>query len=190
MMFVDESLRQAPKGLYLLAAAVFLPTAADSVRDEMRHLIPRGQGRFHWHRENEDLRMRMLAYLAGAAMEPARFYVARPIKNSGKAGDRARAKCLERLLWDVRDIETPVTLVIESRQRHNDHKDAKTIANARWKWSPSNRPGYRHCRPETEPLLWAADALAGAASAHLAGHANRYFEAIPAERVFVTEVEV
>jgi hypothetical protein len=58
-----------------------------------------------------------------------------------------------------------VDVLIESRQAHNDRVDRQVIAAAQRAGRASPDLNYRHARPLEEPLLWLADALAGAVMA-------------------------
>ena len=64
-------------------------------------------------------------------------------------------------------------VVIESRQERNDRKDRQVLAAlAAMDFDADFR--YTHELPQNEPLLWVADALAGAVSADLAGRDREY----------------
>jgi hypothetical protein len=82
--------------------------------------------------------------------------------------ERARAKCLEGLLWDLHELGAN-QLVIESRGRAGDHRDRRTVEHARRARKASQVLVYEHRRPAHEPGLWLADALAGAAATGLRG---------------------
>jgi hypothetical protein len=93
------------------------------------------------------------------------IYVHEPLASRGDG--RARSLCLNALLWDLwqRRVDE---LVVESRQEHGDYRDRQTIAFAQRARAASPILRYRFERPHHEPLLWLADAIAGAATASLA----------------------
>jgi hypothetical protein len=161
--FVDESMREGQGGLYVVAAVVFATDLEDARRATRSVLLPR-QVRFHWHQESEPQRLKMLEHLAGVATS-AMAYACRPI--SLRQQERARALCLNRLLWDVRDIGV-TELVFESRQQRNNQKDRRTIVHAVKSGIASPTLRYRFERPKEEPLLWLPDAVAGAVATDLA----------------------
>lgn len=81
--------------------------------------------------------------------------------------ERARAKCLERLLWDMKQLDL-CQLVIESRGAAADRKDRGTILRAIKAGLASAGLVYEHRKP-TDSALWLPDAVAGAAASALAG---------------------
>jgi hypothetical protein len=106
---------------------------------------------------------------------PATAHVC-PAVPAGKES-RARAKCLERLLWDLRDQGID-QLVFESRERHNDRKDRLTIVRAQQVGATPKLLGYDFRRPHDEPLLWLPDAVAGAVATRAVGGDPTYVDAL------------
>jgi hypothetical protein len=102
--------------------------------------------------------------------------------------DRARAKCPARMLWDLGQsgIED---VVFESRGRHNDSKDARTIGQSKRAGGTSASLRYEFARPHAEPLLWIPDAVAGAVATHVAAERSDYFGSFPEGFVSVIEVD-
>ena len=182
--YVDESLRHSTdKRLYLVAAAVIVPGDLDSARDSVRNVLLPRQPRFHWRDESEPQRDRMLKIIEGVAPRGL-IYSCRP---APRRQDRARSLCLASMLWDFRQIGV-TEVVFESRESHNDRKDARTIGHAQRAQRGPDGLSYSFLRPLDEPLLWIADALAGASSSHIAGEEGRYLEALPGGLVQITEV--
>jgi hypothetical protein len=91
-----------------------------------------------------------------------------------------RAALLRTLVADL-DGSLVSELLVESRGPRNDARDRQVIATATADAEPTGL-AYGHARPEDEPLLWLADALAGAVSAHVRGD-RQYTAALPAERL-------
>ena len=144
-------------------------------------LLPRSR-RFHWNAEDVSQRRRMLATLR-ASVRNLRVYACRPMPRTKQ--ERARALCLNRLLWDLRDYAVE-RLVLESRQERNDRKDRLTIVRAQ-KACRAPALDYAFAKPVAEPLVWLADAGAGAAATELCGDDRGYLDTL-GETVTVVEV--
>lgn len=97
---------------------------------------------------------------------PSLVAVAAPI--DPRRQERARRKCLERLLWELTELGTRDVL-LESRQERRDVHDRKAIAAAQQRGAIPADLRYSFGRPDQEPLLWLADAVAGVVSAARAG---------------------
>jgi hypothetical protein len=89
--------------------------------------------------------------------------------------ERARALCLDRVLWDC---EKKSHLVFETRQEHGDAHDQRTILHAQKAGRVAEGLSYLFERPHNEPLLWFADAGAGAVGAALAGKTSDYLDVL------------
>lgn len=164
--YVDESIRMEPP-LYVLAAVLVAPTDEIAAREAMAAFhLPARAPRFHWHDEREDRRLAMLRCLADLRL-PVRAYVRQGPVHGQHAG-RARSLCLISLLRDLR-LRTVGHLVIESREPHNDRRDARTILGAQQGRLASSSLAFHFARPSDEPLLWPADAVAGAVASSRAG---------------------
>lgn len=158
---VDEAMREGEDGLYLVTVVVVeTATAAHELATSL--LLPR-QARVHWHAEGDERRRQLVERLAAAALN-CTAYVSRPV--SSRRHERARALCMGRLLWDLRDSAVD-ELVIESRQERNDRRDRRTIIAAQKAHRARPDLSYRHERPATVPMLWLPDIVAGAVAAHL-----------------------
>ena len=70
------------------------------------------------------------------------------------------------MLWELWQDDVD-QVVIESRQEHNDRRDRATISRAQRARQASPSLHYGFAKPATEPVLWMADALAGAATGSL-----------------------
>lgn len=162
--YVDESIRRAPPGLYLVAVVLIAHEDEEAVRHRVRATIPRRQPRFHWRDEGVASRRAMLATIG----ELAPIAMAYACEGPGRRSDRARAKCVARMTWDLQGLSAD-HVTFESREDRNDRKDAQTIERAKRAAEAAPHLRYTFRRPLDEPLLWVADALAGVASAHIAG---------------------
>lgn len=181
--YVDESLRLTDTGLYLVAAAIVIDDRADDARHQLGKVLTGRQHRFHWNDAGEKQRARMLETVA--ALEPT--VMAYACTRLPARQDRARALCVGSLVWDLKQLEVG-HVVFESRQDHNDRKDANTIEQARRAGTAGAQLTYAFSRPQGEPLLWMADALAGAISAHVADANSAYLEQLPAELITLRDV--
>ncbi len=163
--FVDESYGVAA-GHYLLAAVVLDEGAADRVRDRVSAIRRRHPAEYHWRDEHRFARRAMVGLVASLGL---RCFVVVASSVPPARQERARALCTAALLSELEALDPPVTdLVVESRTAALDSADARRIAGLRI----SRHLGLDlHCpfRTKAEPLLWLADAVAGAASADLAG---------------------
>ncbi|HZT66112.1 MAG TPA: hypothetical protein VFA11_10025 [Acidimicrobiales bacterium] len=166
--FVDESLRMSGEGLYVVTAVV-VTEDPDRCRDAIRSVLLPRQRRFHWRDESEAQRKAMLDALAALEL-PVYGYVRRPVPR--RRQERARALCLNRMLWDLGQELAGAELVLETRQDRNDRKDRQTIIRAQKAGIAPPDLRYRFEHPGGEPLLWAADAAAGAVAGHLVEQGN------------------
>ena len=166
--FLDESIRGS---LYVLAA-VMVPAHDPHCRREVLRLRLPGQRRIHWRDESSVRRDRIVDAVVvlpwtGVAIA---FHPARRRLQSA-----ARAACLRGIVAWLSG-QGVSRLVIESRGEHNDRHDRRSIIECRRSGHVVETYGF--ARPAEEPLLWIADIVAGATSAHLAGLNGRWFHAI------------
>lgn len=158
--WVDESFHEAETdGFYVLAAAVFAPAALDDVRDVVLGLRgPRKVEKLHWsqmdHREHLEA-AKCLADAGGAYL----VAVATPVPL--RRQERARARCLTVLVGELHSRGV-AGMVAESRQRVLDRRDVETVRGARFGLPSGARFHISHVRGALEPVLWAADIVAGA----------------------------
>ncbi|WP_157245921.1 hypothetical protein [Nonomuraea typhae] len=155
--YVDESMVLS-HGRYLLVAMLVTSDQADAQRDVLRSLLERGQRRLHWHDENDKRRAHLIEVVAG--LRPKGVMVVGMNLNPKKQ-ERARRKCMGHLLWKLRDFGIS-DMLIERRQGDLDRLDREMIAAMRGcnAMPPGLRPDW--CDPESEPLLWLPDIVAGA----------------------------
>ena len=178
--FVDESY-QAGAYLYVVAAAGVVGDLPE-IRLTLKQALPKRVPRFHWRNESEASRQQMLERIVELGVV-GRAYVGRNVAKQ----ERARTQCLERLLWDMKE-RAEDEMVFETRRRHGDQRDRMTIIRSQKRGAASERLHYTFSQPGEEPLLWLADALAGAVSATLAGRGD-YIDLLPSEHLMVIEVD-
>jgi hypothetical protein len=182
--YVDESLRLTGAGLYLVTAAVVINDQAEQARHRLRKVLTGRQDRFHWNDAGERQRGRMLETIV--AIGPVVMaYACSPLPTRQ---DRARGLCVRSLVWDLQELDVR-HVTFESRQDRNDRKDADTIERARRARAASPELTYAFSRPRAEPLLWVADALAGAISAHVADANSAYLDRLSVELLTLKTIE-
>lgn len=179
--YVDESVRLEGAGWYVLAAVVVPDGDAARVRDVLRASLRRGQRRHHWYDERPPGRCalaNMVASLGLAAVAVA----ATPVAPDRQ--ERARRRCLTRLLWELAERAVG-DVVVESRRHHKDLEDRRMIQYLqRSGWLRADLR-YRFAEPYDEPLLWLPDIVAGAAARALSDRDQTYVDLL-GDVTFVT----
>jgi hypothetical protein len=180
--FSDESVREGQGGLlYVVAAGAVAQTDLDPARDELRKLLLSRQPYLHWNSEKAARRLAIVDCLSDlVAMALACTYY--PVE--ARRQEPARAACLTALVGDLK-AEGISKLVIEARGEVLDRRDRRTLLHAREVGIASHDLNYRHVGKLEEPLLWAADAIAGAVALHLTGEDSRYFEQLQTSLLIV-----
>jgi len=171
---VDESIVPLGQGGYVLACVVIPDQNKSAIRRRVRRISPSGHRQFHWTTEEERERWAMVRVLSEEATSLI-AHVRRPCTRG--VHEVARAELLRALLGGLRDADV-LDLVIESRQAHNDHRDRHMIAEAQRRGDANRDLSYGHADPRQEPLLWLADALAGAVAADVRKRGN-YISSLP-----------
>src|SRR5665648_874942 len=133
-----------------------------------------GATRCTWHGEFDRSRTAMLELIA-ATSDLQIVVISRPVPP--RRQERARARCTESLLAQLQVLDPPVhDVVLESRTHVLDRRDGARIEGLRA--SMRIGPGLRFSfATKSEPLLWIADAVAGAESARVRGD-DRYAQAL------------
>lgn len=183
--FIDESVRTGQGGLlYVVAAATVIQGESDRARDELRKLLLPQQRFIHWHNERPPRRLAMLERLAEVdVMALACSY----FPTVAKRQELARKVSLTSLVGDLRG-EGIHELVIETRGEALDRQDRRTLLHARDAGLADGTMVYKHAGKLAEPLLWAADAVAGSIALHLAGEDSTYFAKLQASLLKVRQV--
>jgi len=166
--YVDESVREAAPGLYVLASVVVAEETADAVRDALRSSLRHRRPRFHW-RDEQDTDRQAMAKVASELKLPSLVMVATPIDAS--RSERARRLCLTQLLWCLEQRQV-LDVVFESRQ-NRDGKDRAHIVRAQKAGHCSRSLRYGFALPLQEPLLWLPDLVAGAVAYSWAGRGEQ-----------------
>lgn len=161
--FVDESFRRGRDGHgYFFMGVVVVPDsqAADLSRRLREHLPP-GLRRWHWRDERPASRRRFLSLVTDFREVGVTAFTCGQVTRNRRKSEQARVRCV----WDLTgqlQVGGIGTLVMESRQEHNDRKDRREILSAQQAGVAPKGLVYRHGRPREEPLLWLPDALVGA----------------------------
>jgi hypothetical protein len=171
--FIDESVRAGSGGLlYVVAAGAVVQADLDPARDAFRKLLLPRQPYLHWNTEKPARRLAVLDRLTGL---DAMALACSSYPVGTRRQERARAACLTALVGDLK-AEGISELVIETRGESLDRRDRRTLLHARDVGIAPHNLSYRHVGKLEEPLLWAADAIAGAVALHLTGEDSRYYE--------------
>src|SRR5216683_6579407 len=121
--YVDESLR-VREGLYVLAAVIVADAEADGHREALRALLYRRQLRLHWRDESSKRREELIATVR-TLRDTGAVVIAIGVP-SGRQ-ERARRKCIERLLRELADRGI-TTVVFERRHPKLDARDRVLVA--------------------------------------------------------------
>ncbi|MBB3053545.1 hypothetical protein FHS23_004599 [Prauserella isguenensis] len=162
--FADESFKEAHDGgYYVLAAAMFEPADEDEVREVLQRLRGprRGGGKLHWNEMNQSQQHRAAKEI-GALEGFHVVAVGAPVPY--KRQERARAMCLRTLLLELHSYGAE-RLIMESRSKELNARDVKAVVGARYQLPKGTSFRVEHVPGPNEPLLWAADVVAGAVRA-------------------------
>jgi hypothetical protein len=161
--FADESFREdAVHGFYVLAAAVIEPGARGRAREAMLGLRgARKSTKLHWNemdRHQQAMAAKTVASLEGFHV----VTVGTPVPR--RRQERARAMCLMSLVRELHDFGVG-ELVMEGRTPELDQRDISTVVGARYTLPRGAVFRVEHLPGAGEPILWAADIVAGAVRA-------------------------
>lgn len=174
--FIDESHRQLTDARYgtLLAAVVISEADEAAVTARARSRLQSGQRRYHWRDEGNRSRRGFVDAFTEQDDIRLGIVIASTIVERAKRVEQGRVSNLWRLLAELNG-QAVDRLVIENRQEWNDRHDRREIERARIAGACPPDLVYSHLRPPDGPALWVADAVAGAASAHLFGGSGRWW---------------
>ncbi|SEE80346.1 hypothetical protein [Jiangella alba] len=174
LAYVDESIR-TDDGVYVLAAVALDRADAAAVRAAVRALEPRPGRRFHWRDRLPAARHSAAGLLAGLPTL-AIAVVGAPV--NPRRQERARRHCLGALLFELADAGVD-EVCLESRNPVADRRDLDVVGGFRVRGVVPPTLRVAHARAGDEPLLWAADIVAGAICA-AEGKEPAYREAVAA----------
>jgi hypothetical protein len=185
--FIDESFLECDSGTgyYLVAAAVVDDLQVQkAARDVMVGLLDRRtRGKLHW---NEMDRARQLRAAAAVADIDSYHVVTVGTPVPRRRQDRARARCLERLVVELSGMGV-TAVVAESRTPTLDSRDLTTVIGARYNLPKGSPFHFAHEAGRAEPLLWIADVVAGAV--RLSREGDQRARKLLAEKVLEVSVD-
>ncbi len=167
----DESQpdRRVAPGEYVLAFALVGDAAAEETRELVRGLKLPGQRKLHWHSEDERRRRDLTKFVAD--LDTAHLVAVRT--HATEHSERRRRMCLKRLLPELE--QRGVTAVaLEAREKRQNADDVALIQALRAGRELRATLRMQHPRGPGEPLLWIADIVAGAVTAHRQGQSEHY----------------
>lgn len=163
--WVDESIHtpgpEAPEGMYVLAAAIADSSDCDGTRETLRGLVVGRQQRLHWGKEDTSQREKITSAIAASGLTSV---VVVGVSLDARNQERARRKCLEKLLWELAPWEIS-TVWLESRTTSLNRHDLKLVDAWRSQGKLPSTLRIEIGLPSTEPMLWIPDAVAGAVAA-------------------------
>ncbi len=177
LAFVDESMCRVDETTmcYFMAAAVIPEEDCEEVRAALRGLLLGKGDRIHWRHEHQHRKELIAKTILTAQVES--LVVVGAMMNPRKQ-ERARQLVLKRLLFEL-DQRQVAHAILESRHAERDRHDMRSIGGFRDAKAVSRRLSVSHGEPVQEPMLWVADAVAGAAGDHRRG-TPRCYEALGA----------
>ncbi|OZG69131.1 hypothetical protein [Bifidobacterium eulemuris] len=158
----DESMRTQglDSPVYMMSAAII--TTDDDIRESLRELKPHGMRKLHWKDMREEDKRSSINLLLNTDAVHVILVCERMPTNKP---ERARRKCLERLLPYL-EQEGINQLCLESRGRALDGKDI-AYWHALRNTSRIQHIRLQHCKGGEEPMLWIPDQALGAFGDHL-----------------------
>jgi ribosomal protein S12 len=169
--YVDESSR-VRAGLYVLAAVIVADAQAEWHQEALLALLHRGQRRLHWRNENSKRRAQLVSAVRHLPHTGA-VVIATGV--TPRRQERARRKCIERLLAELADRRI-AAVVFERRHEELDARDRTMVAALRRQRTVPAWLRVSWVAATDEPLLWLPDIAAGAASLAAAGDATYWEE--------------
>lgn len=163
----DESGSNARKdpGTYLIAAAIVQDEYVDPCRDAMGGLLLPHERKVHWRDDSDNRRRRVVDVVLSLPVEG--FVVVRQV-GAGDHPERARRKCLERLVPELESLGC-AAFTLESRGFVQDQRDMSMVDSLRRARAVSSAIKVHHQPGPKDPLLWISDALCGAVVASRTG---------------------
>lgn len=144
--------------MYLLGAVVADPSCCEPARDELRGVLPKGARKLHWS-DMKDREKKQVTGLVTWFDMAHMVVVGTPLDH--RKQEHARAKCMERLLWELGQMEVS-RVFLEQRTQSLNKRDMKLVEHLRG--SKAIPKGLRVDieQPSTEPMLWIPDQVLGA----------------------------
>ncbi len=158
------------QSLYLLAAVLADPSACESSRAALRPFKAPGEPKLHWHSEADARRRKITGVVAECDLESV-VIIGTPADM--RKQERARAQCMELLLWELDKLG--VTQVwVENRTQSLNRRDLTTVDRMRGRRIITNNIRVDFALPSEEPMLWLPDVVAGAMSCKRTGETDEW----------------
>ena len=164
--------RLAP-GTYVLALALIDDAVAEECREVMRAAKLPAQRKLHFHSEGQRRRRELVARVA--ELEAVHLVAVRAAV--AEHSERRRRMCLKAVLLELEHKFGVDQVALEARERKQNERDLGLLAQLRSGRAIGSALRMYHPRGPGEPLLWVADVVAGAVTAHLQGEPE-YFETL------------
>jgi uncharacterized membrane protein len=161
--WVDESIHvSATVPTYVLAAVIADPSGCDPIREGLRTLVRRPRQRIHWRNEEPADRLQAVSLIADAGLDHI-VVVASPL--NPRKQERARRKCMEQLAFHFTTEPGLAIAYLESRTASLNRADEAMFAALRGSQVIDSSLRFEFALPSLDPMLWAADVVAGAVAA-------------------------
>lgn len=138
------------------------PDQCDETRLKLHSILPRGASKLHWRQMDPRQKERATALISD--LDIAHLVVIGQPMNPRKQ-ERARAACLERLLWRLGELGVE-RVELEQRTPSLNARDRQLITRLRGRRSIPAELRVEIARPSEEPMLWIPDQVLGAVGDH------------------------
>ncbi len=165
--------------MYLLGAVVADPAICDEVRAQLRR-VPRTGHKLHW-RDADEQHHRLIHRVVAPLPVQHVVVVVVAAPADPRRPERARAKCLERMLHEL-DRWGVGQLIMEARTASLNRRDVMLVDRLRGGRRVPAGIRVEFGLPSTEPMLWLPDQILGMIGDGEAGN-TRWLTASLTERV-------
>lgn len=181
--FLDESQANRARDpfCYVLAAGVCGLADADAARATMEQLRLPGQHKVHWRDESHQRRRQVVETVAAL---PLQHLVVVRDGRAGEAGERQRRHCLERMLFELDQLQVDTT-TFESRGTADDRRDRAMLDALRARKVVTSGLRVTHTPGPKDALLWVPDVVCGAVTQQRIGE-DQYIELLAAQINVIT----
>lgn len=148
----------ATEPMYLLGAVIADPQQCDEIRRQLKTILPKGAPKLHWRQMKPAEKTAATTVIS--AFDIAHLVViATPMDR--RRQERARAACMERLLWELGRLGVSHAILEQRTQSLND-RDMRLIRYLRGKQTIPSSLRVEVGQPSSEPMLWVPDQVLGA----------------------------
>lgn len=166
--YVDESQigGTGHDGPYVMVASILLDGDPDDVRRDLSAMKPRSGSKLHWYSSVPGMRRQTLEAIG---LLPLMHWAVVMDTVHGESPERTRRKCIERLLWELAQLDAVGQVMMESRGPADDKRDLKMVDTLKASHVIPGSMRVDHVRGRDEPLLWLPDAVCGAVGSSVEG---------------------